>query len=140
MTSTPILRPPDYSRKFILQTDASDTGIGAVLLQEYDGEKFPVVFASKKLLPRERNFSTIERECLAIVWSIEKLHQYLFGTEFILETDHEPLRYLQTAKTLNPRLMRWALKLQPYRFKITAIKGSENIGADFLSRDGATCI
>ena len=131
----PILKLPKIHEPFIVRTDASDIGLGCVLLQENDkGEKFPVAYASRKLLPRERNYSTIERECLAIVWGIEKFHRYLFGTEFKLETDHKPLSYLQTAKVLNPRIMRWALKLQPYRFRIMSIKGEENVGADYLSR------
>ena len=134
LTNYPVLRLPSFNEPFILQTDASDDGIGAVLLQEEDGIKFPIAFASKKLLPREKNYSVIEKECLAIVWSIEKFHRYLFGSKFVLETDHEPLRYLQTAKTLNPRIMRWALKLQPYSFSIVAIRGRDNIGADCLSR------
>ena len=134
LTGYPVLRLPDLGKPFILQTDASDDGLGAVLLQEEDGVKFPIAYASKKLLPRERNYSVIEKECLGIVWSIEKFHRYLFGTKFVLETDHEPLRYLQTAKSLNPRLMRWALKLQPYTFQIVAIRGKDNIGADCLSR------
>ena len=133
LTSYPVLRLPDLDIPFILQTDASDIGVGAVLLQESEGVKFPIAFASKKLLPREKNYSVIEKECLAIVWSVEKFRRYLFGAEFILETDHEPLRYLQTAKTLNPRIMRWALKLQPYQFRIVAIRGRDNVGADCLS-------
>ena len=59
---------------------------------------------------------------------------YLYGREFILETDHQPLLYLNRAKVSNPRIMRWALALQPYRFTVRAIKGSDNLGADFLSR------
>jgi hypothetical protein len=119
---------------FILQTDASCDGIGAILLQEEEGVRHPVAFASKKLLPRERNYSTIEREALAIVWGVRKFENYLYGRHFFLETDYHPLQYLLKAKYSNGRLMRWALALQPYRFTITAIKGSENVGADFLSR------
>ena len=132
--NAPILRLPDLSKMFILQTDASCDGIGAVLLQENDGTKHPVAFASKKLLPREKNYSTIEREALAIVWGVQKFENYLYGQHFYLETDHHPLQYLAKAKFTNGRLMRWALALQPYRFTIRAIKGSENVGADFLSR------
>ena len=133
----PILKLPQINEPFIIRTDASDIGLGSVLLQEENGEKFPVAYASRKLLPRERNYSVIERECLAIVWGIEKFHRYVYGTEFKLETDHKPLSYLQTAKVLNPRIMRWALKLQPYRFRIVSIKGEENVGADYLSRISA---
>ncbi len=65
---------------------------------------------------------------------VEKFHKYLFGKEFILETDHQPLTYLNTAKVANSRLMRWALLLQPYRMTIRAIRGVDNVGADYLSR------
>ena len=139
IVNPPILRLADLQRTFILQTDASDTGVGAVLLQEDDeAVKHPVAFASRKLLPRETRYSTIEKECLAIIWGITKFQEYLYGKEFILETDHHPLQYLGKAQYQNGRLMRWALALQPYRFVIKAIHGRENVGADFLSR--APCV
>ena len=119
----------------MLRTDASDVGIGAVLLQEFKGDRrLPIAYASKKLLPREKNYSAIEKECLAIIWCVETFRKYLYGVEFLLETDHKPLSYMQTAKVLNPRIMRWAMKLQPYRFRIIAICGHENLGADYISR------
>jgi len=130
----PVLCLPDMSKPFILQTDASADGIGAILLQEVDGVKHPVAYASKKLLPRERNYSTIEREAFAIIWGIQKFQNYLMGTHFLLETDHHPLQYLDKAKFQNSRIMRWSLLIQPYRFTVRAIKGTENVGADFLSR------
>ena len=105
------------------------------MLQEFEGEgKFPIAYASRKLVSREKKYSVIEKECMAIIWAIEKLRKYLFGTEFLLETDHKPLSFLQSAKVLNPRIMRWALKLHPYRFRIIAICGQDNLGADYLSR------
>ena len=137
LTSSPILRLPVFRDEipFVLRTDASDVGVGAVLLQEFEGEgRLPIAYTSKKLLPREKNYSTIEKECLGIIWGIEKFRKYLYGVEFLLETDHKPLSYLQTAKVLNPRIMRWAMRLQPYRFRIIAIRGQDNLGADYLSR------
>ncbi|KAK3084178.1 hypothetical protein FSP39_009620 [Pinctada imbricata] len=134
LTSSPILAIPDFMKSFILRTDASDKGIGAILLQERDGNKFPVAYASKKLLQREQNYSVIERECLAIVWAVMKFQSYLYGQEFLLETDHAPLVYLRRSKLGNSRLMRWALFLQTYKFRIIAIKGKDNVGADYLSR------
>ena len=68
------------------------------------------------------------------MWGVLKFSCYLYGREFELQTDHKPLAFLQTAKNLNPRLMRWALALQPYIINIKVIKGSENVGADYLSR------
>ena len=133
LITAPVLHLPDCQLPFLLRTDASDIGIGAVLLQRQETD-FPVAYASRKLLPRECSYSTIERECLAIVWAIQKFQSYLYGREFVLETDHQPLVYLQRAKVTNSRILRWALSLQPYRFKIECIKGSENVGADYLSR------
>ncbi len=134
LASSPILKLPVLTQEFILRTDASDTGLGAVLLQEEDGIKRPVCYASRKLKVSEVNYSVIEKECLAVVWAIKKFERYLYLTEFILETDHQPLVYLNRAKVSNSRLMRWALSLQPYRFRIVAIKGTDNIGTDYLSR------
>ena len=137
LASGPILRLPDFDKPFILRTDASDVGIAAVLMQEWDGVKHPISFASRKLQPREIAYSTIEKECLALVWAVEKFQMYLYGAEFVLETDHHPLAHIMKAKMKNNRVMRWALCLQPFRFVVKAIKGSENYGADFLSRCGS---
>ena len=134
LVQSPVLCLPDIQQRFIVRTDASSTGLGAVLLQEYDGDKHPVAYASRKLLAREQAYSTIERECLALVWGINQFQMYLEGKEFTLETDHQPLLYLNRTKCINNRVMRWALALQPFRFRIEAIRGSDNVGADFLSR------
>jgi len=123
-----------FFSRVVLQTDACNDGICGILVQEEDGIKHPIAFASKKLLPHELNYSTIEKECLAIVWAVQKFQNFLFGNAFALETDHQPLQYLGKAQFQNGRLMRWALALQPYRFTIRAIKGKDNVGADFLSR------
>ena len=71
---------------------------------------------------------------MGIAWALQKLEKYLSGGEFALETDHQPLRYMQDAKTGNSRLMRWAMLLQPFHFRIEAMKGKENVGADYLNR------
>lgn len=134
MASGPILKAPDLKRGFILRSDASDSCIGAVLMQEHDGVLHPVSYASRQLLPREQNYSAIERECLALVWAVEKFHIFLYGTSFTVQTDHQPLQYLSRAKHLNSRVLRWSLALQEYTFRIEHIKGSENVGADYMSR------
>jgi glycerophosphoryl diester phosphodiesterase len=134
LTSAPILRLPDVSKPFVLRTDASDVALGAVLLQEFDGRLFPVSYASRKLLGRERSYSAIEKECLAVVWAVRKYLQYLYGVEFVLQTDHQPLVYINNAKFENNRVMRWAMYLQNFRIKVEAIKGKDNVGADYLSR------
>lgn len=74
-------------------TDTSDRGIGAVLIQEQDNSKMPIAYASRKLKCSELAYSTIEKECLAIVWAMQKYQRYLYGKEFVLQTDHQPLTY-----------------------------------------------
>jgi len=130
----PLLQLPDVSKPFILQTDAACDGLGAILLQESEQTKHPVTFASQKLLPREQNYSVIEREALAIIWGVKRYHNYLYSQHFYLETDRHPLQFLNEAKQFSSRVIRWSLILQPYRFTIRAIKGSHNVGTDFLSR------
>ena len=134
LVAEPILRLPDMTKPFLLRTDTSDAGIGAVLLQQHEGKLFPVAYASKKLLPRERNYSIMEKECLAVVWAVKRFNVYLYGAPFVLQTDHQPLAYLNRAKFTNGRITRWALFLQPYSITIEAIKGSQNVGADYMSR------
>lgn len=134
IANPPVLLLPNVKNPFILRTDASNTGLGAVLLQDIDGGKRPVAFASRKLIPREQKFSTIEKEALAIVWAVKHFQVYLYGQYFVLETDHKPLHYMNSARDLNSRIARWSLALQPYTFRIDYIKGSENVGADYMSR------
>lgn len=134
LTNSPILHLPDLTKPFILRSDASENGIGSVLLQEHMGEKFPVGYASKKLSKCQKAYSVMEKECLAIVWAIQRFEPYLYGREFVIETDHQPLSCLKKSKVANARIMRWALSLQPYRYRIEVIKGSKNVGADYMSR------
>lgn len=77
-----------------------------------------MAYASRKLKDSESVYATVEKEFLAIVWAIQQLQKYLYGQEFVLETEHSPLVYLNKSKVTNPRLMRWALSLQPYRAKM----------------------
>lgn len=132
--SHPVLKLPDQTRPFVLRTDASNHGLGAVLLQYTKDYPHPVAYAGRKLLDRERRYSTIEKECLAVVFGIRHFDYYLRGKEFILEVDHKPLVYLTHFKGGNDRLLRWALCLQGYRFRIVHICGKNNVGADYLSR------
>ncbi|XP_033761705.1 uncharacterized protein LOC117343459 [Pecten maximus] len=134
LSSSPILKLPDIEKEFVLQTDASDYGLGAVLLQEDEGTLFPVAYASRKLKGGETSYAVVEKECLAVIWGILKFQKYLYGRQFTLETDHQPLLYLNKMKGTNARLMRWALQIQPYRFTIRAIRGKDNVSADCLSR------
>ena len=95
---------------------------------------FPIAYASRKMLQRETNYSVTEKECLAIVFGIQHFQKYLYGTKFVLETDHASLAYLHKAKNDSARVMRWALFLQNYSFTVRYIKGKDNVGADYLSR------
>lgn len=83
VSRAPILRLPNLQQPFVLRTDASDTSLGAVLMQDHEGKLHPVAYASRKLLPREVAYSTVERECLALVWGIQKFSMYLYGVHFL---------------------------------------------------------
>jgi hypothetical protein len=134
LVSKPIVKLPDDDLQYTVRTDASDKAVGAVLMQDHGQGLQPVVYASRKLSSAETNYATIEKECLAAVWAIKKFEPYLFGRRFVLQTDHQPLRYLQRSRTENGRLMRWALQLQQHDFQVQVIKGVDNVGADYLSR------
>uniref|UniRef100_A0A8C6VTB1 Gypsy retrotransposon integrase-like protein 1 n=1 Tax=Nothobranchius furzeri TaxID=105023 RepID=A0A8C6VTB1_NOTFU len=129
-----VLQTPDFDKPFILQTDASGVGLGGVLLQEVDGERRPVAFLSRKLLDRETRYSTVEKECLAMKWTVESLRYYLLGRHFSLETDHRALQWLHRMKDANTRLAGWYLALQPYDFTVCYRAGKSNTVADSLSR------
>jgi reverse transcriptase-like protein/integrase-like protein/chromodomain-containing protein len=127
----------DYEKQIWVFTDASDYAIGAVIVQLDDqGRKRPVLFYSRKLLPAERNYSTPDKELLAIVQTLKKFRHYLQGTKYpvIVKTDHQNLKTFTTTKTLNGRQARWAEELCAYDFVIEHIKGKENVVADALSR------
>ncbi|KAK7915896.1 hypothetical protein WMY93_011657 [Mugilogobius chulae] len=130
----PVLQSPDFDLPFILQTDASGVGLGAVLLQEKDGDRRPVVFLSRRLLDRETRYSAVEKECLAMKWAIDSLRYYLLGRHFILETDHRALQWLHRMREANTRIAGWYLALQPYNFTVHYKPGKTNIVADCLSR------
>ena len=96
LSSKPVLHAPDFDKPFYLQTDASNTGIGAILCQmDENGHEHPIVYLSRQLLPREKNYSTIEKECLATVWAVQQLHYYLASRKFTILSDHKPLASLQ---------------------------------------------
>ena len=130
----PILCLPNDNLDYVLRTDASDRGLGAVLMQDQGEGLRSIAYASKKLSDTEQRYATVEKECLATVWGFKKFERYLYGRNFTLETDHQPLQYLQRNKPTNRRLMRWALHLQQYSFRIKVIPGKDNFGSDYLSR------
>ena len=127
---------PDMSKPFVIRTDASDVGIGAVLLQSDDqGHLRPVWYASRQLNKAERNYSTTHRECLGVIYGVKKFRQYIEFTSFTIETDHQALKWLMALKEPTGRLARWSLDLQELDFKIEHIPGPQNVVADALSRD-----
>ena len=135
LCSSPILKNPDFDRLFIVQTDASDRGIGAVLSQLSDeGSEHPVAYYSRKLLPREERYSTVEKECLAIRLAVQAFKVYLLGKPFTVQTDHRSLEWLNRLKDTNARLTRWSLELQSYSFTVRHRAGRANANADGLSR------
>lgn len=136
MIQAPVLNMPNFEQKFIIQCDASDYAVGAALVQkdEKTGNDKPIAFASRKLRGAELNYTTTEKECLAVVFAIEKFKQYVEGLQFEIITDHSALIWLLKQNDLKGRLARWILKLQQYDFEIKHIKGSQNIVPDTLSR------
>ena len=97
-------------------------------------ENFPLPTQGGNFYLGKKKSLVIEKEWLGIIWATEKFRKYFFGALFVLETDHKPLSFMHSAKVLNPRIMRWALKPQSYRFRIVATRGQDNLGADYLSR------
>ena len=134
LCAKPVLLLPDQSKPFTLRTDASNVGLGAIILQDQGDGLQPVAYASKKLNGPELNYHTIELECMAVVWGIRKFYPYLYGRHFTLESDHHPLRYLDRIRPVSKRLMGWAIELQSHSFDFRSLKGVDNLGADYLSR------
>ncbi|XP_028437739.1 uncharacterized protein LOC114558153 [Perca flavescens] len=137
LSKEPVLYSPNFDEQFILQTDASDRGLGAVLLQGPPGDRHPVAYISRKMFPREVRYSTVEKEALAIKWALDSLRYYLLGREFTLETDHKALQWMERMKDSNGRITRWYLALQTFRFNIQHIPGKNNLTADYLSRSSS---
>lgn len=94
LTKEPILQYPNFKKQFILTTDTSNLGLGAVLSQEIDGKDLPIQYISRGLNSAESNYSTTEKECLAIIWAVKVFRPYLYGTKFKIRTDHRPLIWL----------------------------------------------
>ncbi|XP_076656370.1 uncharacterized protein LOC143361015 [Halictus rubicundus] len=134
IATAPTLACPHFDVPFVLQTDASTVGLGAVLVQEIEGVERVIAFASRALTEPERKYSATELECLAIVWAVQKFRPYLEGYHFTVVTDHHSLRWLRTLKNPSGRLARWALQLLEYDFAIAYRQGALNHVPDALSR------
>lgn len=139
LSEAPIIAYPQFDKPFILQVDASDVGISAILAQKLidpDNIKREHVigYASRTLSSVERRYSATERECLAIVYGCNHFRPYLEGVRFSIITDHKALRWLHTTKDLNSRLARWAMQIAAYDVDIQHRSGADNTNCDALSR------
>lgn len=138
LITAPILTCPDFSREFTISCDASGIGLGAVLSQETEQGEAVVAYGSRTLTKAEQKLSATERECLAVIWSVEKFRPYIEGTHFKVITDHYSLLWLKRMKDPQGRLARWALRLQPYDFELIHRKGEAHVVPDLLSRTNIT--
>ncbi|GJU19634.1 reverse transcriptase domain-containing protein [Tanacetum coccineum] len=134
LTEAPILIAPNWDLPFELMCDASDYAIGAVLGQRHEKHFRPIHYASKTMTEAESNYTTTEKEMLAVVYAFEKFRSYLIMNKSIVHTDHSALKYLFAKKDAKARLLRWVLLLQEFDFKVLDTKGAENLAADHLSR------
>ncbi|GJT80969.1 reverse transcriptase domain-containing protein [Tanacetum coccineum] len=134
LTEAPILIAPNWDQPFEIMCDASDYAIGAVLGQRIEKHFRPIHYASKTMTEAETNYTTTEKEMLAVVYAFEKFRSYLIMNKSVVYTDHSALKYLFNKKDAKARLLRWVLLLQEFDFKVIDTKGAENYAAGHLSR------
>jgi len=135
LCSQPILQYPDFTRPFVVITDASKNAIGGILSQGPVRKDLPISYVSRLLNSAEQNYSTIERELFAIVYCVNYFRPYLFGRKFQLVTNYKPLVWLNSVKDPSSRLVRWRLKLAEYDYEMTYKAGKINANTDALSRN-----
>nr|GEZ88866.1 DNA-directed DNA polymerase [Tanacetum cinerariifolium] len=134
LTEAPILIAPKWDQPFELMYDASDFAVGAVLGQRIEKHFRPIHYASKMMNQAKANYTTTEKEMLAVVYAFEKFRSHLIMNKSIVYTDHSALKYLFAKKDAKARLLRWILLLQEFDFKVIDTRGAENYAADHLSR------
>ncbi|XP_057200295.1 retrovirus-related Pol polyprotein from transposon 297 [Triplophysa rosa] len=135
LISAPVLGYPDYSQPFLLQTDASGMGLGAVLVQVQDGVERVIAYASRGLSPPETRYPAHKLEFLALKWAVtDKFHDHLYGRKFSVLTDNNPLKYVMTSSKLDATGQRWVSHLSTFDFDIQYRRGQDNSNADALSR------
>lgn len=138
LTTAPLLTMPDFEKPFILQTDASKTGVGAILSQlDANGNEKVIAYASKTLNKAQRNYSVTDQELYAIVFGVRQFKSYLLGRKFTIYTDHESLKWLKSMRLnrdLSGRIARYQMFLQEFEYEPLYRKGESNGNADALSR------
>lgn len=134
LTTAPVIKFPDYCKPFHIYTDASLTGMGAVLMQEHEGWLHPIGYVSKTLTPAQRNYSATKREHLALVYALESFRYIILSFPVEVYTDHLPLIGIFQRPTKDACITRWSLLIQEYSIKLNYLPGKENIFADPLSR------
>ena len=134
LVQAPIMAAPEWDQGFEMMCDASDFTMGAVLGQRKEKIFRAIYYASKTFNEAQENYSTTEKEMLAIVFSCEKFRPYILGSHIIVHTDHALIKYLMSKKEVKPRLIRWVLLLQEFDLEIKDKKGCDNVIADHLSR------
>ena len=134
LIEAPIIAKPDWNKGFEIMCDASDYAMGAVLGHRTDKMFKPIYYASKTCNEAQENYSTTEKEMLAIVFACEKFRPYILGSHVIIHTDHAVIKYLMAKKEAKPRLIKWVLLLQEFDLEIKDKKGCDNVIADHLSR------
>ena len=135
LTCYPIVRVPDFTKQFIVYADASTHALGAILSQVFeDGNEHVIAYSSRTLNSQEQRYGITELECLGVVYAIKQFTQFIYGSHFLVVTDHAALVWLHTMRNYNSKLMRWALQLQPYSFSILHKSGATHKNVDGLSR------
>ena len=134
LVEAPIMAKPDWNREFEIMCDASDFAMGAVLGQKAEKVFKAIYYASKTFNKAQENYSTTEKEMMAIVFACEKFRSYILGSHVIIHTDHAAIKYLMAKKEAKPRLIRWVLLLQEFDLEIKDKKGCDNVIDDHLSR------
>ena len=136
ITSVPVLVFPDFNKPFLLETDASKEGLGAVLSQKQDNGRYhPVAFGSRTMTQSEQNYHSSKLEFLALKWSVtEHFKEYLAYAPFTVHTDNNPLTYVLTTPNLDATGHQWVGALASYEFSLEYQKGSDNAAADALSQ------
>jgi hypothetical protein len=134
LSTTPVLRGPNWSLPFHICTDASDTTLGVVLGQRENQMPYAIYFVSKNLSPAEVNYTVTEKELLVVVHAINKFRHYITGYQAFVHTDHSTIKFLMNKPVTNPRVTRWLLLLQEFNINIIDRPGKDNLVADFLSR------